>query len=115
MKLAEVKKRKPSEILGSGRLHDLWGEGYTVVPRLATFDVPEHIIPHGMTYQWNEIRKSEPKVKYPEGWTPVSAERHPGLFAPFGYVGNIEVGGMVLCEKPRTQVEAAHAERIAGA
>jgi len=58
-----------------------------------------------MAYQWNDA--VAPPVSNCER---VPAERHPGLFAPYGYEGDIVVGGMVLCERPKAEVDAFHAE-----
>src|SRR5882762_8474649 len=102
---AEFDRRTPAEIIGHDRLNDLWGEGFTVVHRLPSFEVPEHITPHGVVYQWSDA--VAPPVS---NWERVPAERHPGLFAPYGYEGDIVVGGMVLCERPKAEVDAFHAE-----
>lgn len=43
------------------------------------------------------------------------ASRHPGLFAPYGYAGDIEVNGCWLMERPQAQVDAFHANAHANA
>lgn len=96
-------------------VQELWGAGYTITRRRGgdPFDVPKEIIPRGMGYQW----VARATLTDPEGsrWQPVPSSRHDGLFAPVGYGGDIEVGGMVLAEMPKAQVDEAHAANIAKA
>lgn len=93
-------------------VQELWGAGYTITRRRGgdPFDVPKDIIPRGMSYQWIERA-----TLTGSRWQPVPASRHDGLFAPVGYAGDIEVGGMVLVEMPKAQVDEAHAAHIAKA
>lgn len=101
--------RTPVEIIGRDAIDELWGEGFTVVPRISALEFPENIIPRGMAYQWNN------KGAQVGNWTPVPAQRHPGLFAPYGYEGDIDTRWVVLCERPKSYVDAANDERIASA
>jgi len=89
-----------TEILTTDQIHDLWGAGYTIVRRPADpFEIDKKLIPHGMSYQWNEAEAKLP------GWKPVPFSRHEGVFAPYGCSGDIFVGGLSLCEKARAEVE----------
>lgn len=86
-------------------IQELWGLGFTVVPRSLNeraFDLADGLAPPGMAYQWCANQK-------PDGWSAVPASRHPGLFAPYGYAGDIEVNGCWLMERPQTEVDAFHA------
>lgn len=72
--------------------------------------------PPGWDYQWklksvmgqddiDRIRQNELN-----GWTPVPLDRHPEMM-PRGWVGNvIEVGGLVLMERPKLFTDEARAE-----
>jgi hypothetical protein len=80
-------------------IHDLWGEGFTIVKRPADpFEIDPRLIPRGMTYQWNT--EPGPIAGDAGTWRSVQHSRHPGVFAPWGTNGNIEVGGLYLCERP---------------
>jgi hypothetical protein len=85
-------------------VQDLWGMGLTVVPRIITtaslFEAAT--APAGMAYQWHGYSSAD-------GWNPVPCERHPGLFAPYGYQGNVELNGLFLMERPKAEVDAFHA------
>lgn len=65
------------------------------------FDVPSHIIPKGMTYQWvAKTIMGEPHPSYKSmieaGWIAVPAHRHPTEFRSFDEQGNVCIGGQVL-------------------
>lgn len=92
-------------------IHELWGSGWTFTRRRRgdPFDVPTDAVPAGMSYQWTE------RSKITAAWTPVPTERHDGLFAPAGTGGDIEVGGMVLVERKKQDVDAEQAQRVAKA
>ena len=77
--------------------------------------IPPEIIPDGMRDNWKTVSVlgQQQARRYGRlemtGWSPVPAERHPGLFTPTGYKGNIEYDGLVLMEKSEEacrQVEA---------
>jgi hypothetical protein len=100
-------KRDPVGILGADALHELWGEGYTVVPRSRHAD-PTHIdpavIPRDRAYQW--VSREHDLAYYKTlNWHEVPAERHPGVFAPWGYSGNCTFGDLILVDKPRDEAE----------
>jgi hypothetical protein len=77
--------------------------------------IPPEIIPEGMRYNWKtysvfgQVQARRYGRFQMTGWEPVPASRHPGLFTPVGYEGNIEYDGLILMEKPEElcrQVEA---------
>lgn len=70
------------------------------------FAIPRGLEPDGMKYQWmaqevvgkpNYKRMSEATMN---GWQPVPASRHDGLYMPPGAQGQIVVEGMALFEIP---------------
>lgn len=76
------------------------------------------IIPDGWDYQWVAYAvygqdQTAAMVGYQEnGWTPVPADRHPGMFMPPGYKGNITRDGQMLMERPMMlTMEARDEER----
>src|SRR5579863_5245410 len=85
------------------------------------FEIPPHLIPDGMTYQWNAVSvKGDTDVvtdlsmgMYENGWRPVPAARHPGYFVPRGTAGAIIRGGCRLEERPKILTEEAAAESVA--
>lgn len=66
--------------------------------------------PTGWSYQWNavtavnkelsEIHQGSVVDMYENGWRPVPASRHPGVYTPPGYEGAIIVKGQRLEERP---------------
>lgn len=68
--------------------------------------IPPELIPDGMRYNWKTMsvlgqQQARRFGRYQAtGWEPVPASRHPGLFTPRGYEGEIEYDGLVLMEKP---------------
>lgn len=82
--------------------------------------VPKELIPVGMDYQWvTDSVLGQPDVQTrmnyeANGWEAVPASRHPGLFMPVGHTGEINVGGLVLMERPiELTMEAREEERQA--
>jgi hypothetical protein len=105
--MADPRTLSPLNLIPERIIQDLWGIGFTIVPRTGSLP-PDPVAPHGMAYQWNGIPKAD-------GWIPVPASRHPGQFAPYGYVGDIEFGGLYLMERPKAEVDAFHADAHAKA
>ena len=66
--------------------------------------------PKGWSYQWNAVTAVNKEVLeihqgaivdlYENGWRPVPAARHPGVWTPPGYEGAIVVKGQRLEERP---------------
>jgi hypothetical protein len=90
-------------------IQDLWGAGFTIVRRGSDpFEIDQRLIPRGMSYQWNPINPDGGvKVAADPGWRPVPYSRHEGVFAPWGTPGDIEIGGLKLCERALAEVEIA--------
>lgn len=80
------------------------------------FFVPQNIIPDGWSYEWKSetIAGAENTAHMmhcaENGWTPVMAEAHPGLFMPNDYKGPIRRDGMILCERPIELTQEARQE-----
>lgn len=97
-------------------IDDLWGAGYTILPRnrhVDPFFVPPEIIPQGRAYQWMHLVHDKAWIS--NGWAAVSASRHDGYFMPAGFIGDIEVNGLGLFEKPKFEVEQERAAQTAAA
>src|SRR5258706_4236597 len=68
--------------------------------------IPPELVPDGMRYNWKtySVFGQQQARRYGRyqatGWQPVPASRHPGLFTPKGYEGDIEYDGLILMEKP---------------
>lgn len=83
--------------------------------------LPQPIERRGVKFRW--IRKAvlgaaDPtnmSAKLREGWSPVRAEDHPELHLEASSSGNLEVGGLVLCEMDQELVDQRnrHYQRIA--
>jgi len=75
------------------------------------FAFDRSIIPAGWDYQWKvKTIKNWEWIDHQvelaaNGWEPVPAERHEGIFMPRGYTGNIERGGQILMERPMQLTE----------
>ncbi len=84
------------------------------------FFVPPDIIPEGFTYQWNavsvigntDVVLDKLMGYYENHWRPVPAERHPGMFVPYGSKGEIIRGGLRLEERPKYLTDEANAEQV---
>lgn len=100
------------DIVSRDKIDDLWSAGYTIVKRQADpYYVDPDIIPLGMAYQW--CSKADDFERKNFHWVPVPSNRHEGIYAPIGYDGDIEIGGLVLCEKAKCEVDDALAENVA--
>lgn len=114
-----------SEIITTDQIHDLWGCGFTILPRLRhpdPFFVPQEIVPQGRSYQWWHLVHDkfyfDPTAGGPSGaagWAPVPASRHDGYFMLFGHTGDIEVNGLGLFEKSKFEVDQELTANIAAA
>lgn len=84
------------------------------------FAIDNKIVPAGWTYQWNtvtvvgnaDICLDQSLGMYENGWRPVPAERHPGLFMQHGKTGQIVRGGQRLEERPRELTAEARRDEI---
>jgi hypothetical protein len=104
------------EVVSREVIDDLWGAGYTILPRRRDVDpffMPATMVPQGRSYQWMHLVHDQVWIQ--KGWAPVPASRHDGYFMPAGFVGDIEVNGLGLFEKPKFEVDAEHAENAAKA
>lgn len=104
------------DIVSREIIDDLWGTGYTILPRRRhpdPFFVPPEMVPATRAYQWMHL--VEDKAIIHSGWVAVPASRHDGYFMPAGHVGDIEVSGLGLFEKPKYEVDAERAESHAKA
>lgn len=65
------------------------------------------------TYQWNSVSALGKEMTEQElqmlanGWRPVPASRHPGIYSAPGYDGQIVVKGLRLEERPKTLTQEA--------
>lgn len=79
------------------------------------FAFDRSIIPDGWDYQWKV--KTVKNWEWTEhqvtlaanGWEPVPADRHDGVFMPRGFKGNIERGGQILMERDIRLTQRARA------
>lgn len=119
---SEIQPR-PTDIITQDQIQDLWGIGFTVVSRYRgpdPFFVPPTMVPQGRSYQWWHLihdrvhfhRPMQADGQGSSGWAPVPASRHDGYFMPFGHVGDIEVGGLGLFEKPKFEVDQERRAQI---
>lgn len=81
------------------------------------FYVPDGIADPGWTYEWKRhttLNQEDPGYAAElrmNGWTPVPAERHPGMWAPEGTVGPIIRQGLMLMERPEPLTKEAREEQ----
>lgn len=87
------------------------------------FYIDPRIIPPGWDYQWNVLevigqpQTAQRLAMAENGWRPVPAGRHPGLFMPADYNPNAPIirDGLQLEERPMTLTQEARAEELAKA
>lgn len=83
------------------------------------FHVPPEIIPDGWSYQFiacSVYGKRESTIGFMNnGWTPVMASRHDGMFMPIGHDGAIIVDELMLVERPIELTLEAREEEIGAA
>jgi hypothetical protein len=102
--MTDPRTLSPLNLIPERIIQDLWGLGFTIIPRPRDpYSAADSLAPLGMAYQWCEASAEK---NY--GWKPVPASRHPGLFAPYGYTGNIEFDGLWLMEKTAAEVKEYH-------
>ena len=66
-----------------------------------------------MAQQWMD--RDEIQQFIVNGWKTVFCEDYPGLFAPYGFEGAVEVGDLRLFECPQHRVENALQSQVAAA
>lgn len=84
------------------------------------FAIDPRIVPAGWTYQWNvvsvvgnaDIVLDQSLGMYENGWRPVPAQRHPGMFVAHGTTGQIIRGGQRLEERPIELTKEARRDEI---
>jgi hypothetical protein len=106
-----------TDVVSADQLHELWGIGYTVVPRSRhpdPFHVPEYMVPATRFYQWFSLEHDKPLFTG-TGWAPVPNNRHPGIFAPYGTGGDVQVHGLGLFDKSKAEVDNDGAHSVAAA
>lgn len=82
------------------------------------FHIPPEIVPEGWSYQWNVIEVlGKPETAHQlamaeNGWRPVPAGRHSGMFMPADYSENSPIirDGLRLEERPMALTLEAQAE-----
>jgi len=112
-----VAPKTPFDYLSRGQVQDLWGAGFTVIRRNTfgddLYEIADRVCRPGMAQQWCDANRKKEFVA--DGWEVVPSERYPGLFAPYSYVGDVEIGGLILLECPKHKVEKAKAAQVAAA
>lgn len=80
-------------------------------------DIHEKVkAPAGWTYQWNAVaalgkEMDEQQIQmHANGWRPVPASRHPGIYTAPGYEGSIVIKSLRLEERPETLTKEAQYE-----
>jgi hypothetical protein len=106
-----VAPKTPFDYISNDQLQDLWGAGFTVIRRNTfgndLYAIADRLCKAGLAQQWSDGPK--------EGWTSAPAERHPGLYAPYSYAGDVKIGGLTLLECPKHKVDAAKEAQVAAA
>lgn len=106
--IEQAEKIRPAmrEPQRSGRLSDaeilqMYGDEFQ-----DTYYIDPSIVPPGQVYGWKALDgilgKPDPAGmarKLRDGWTPVDAERHPGIWTMKGAKGPIVHEGLTLCER----------------
>jgi hypothetical protein len=113
--LAREPSRVASTVLGRN------GEELTRARPNAGGDIFDRVkAPPGWDYQWNAITAINKELEdihkgaivdmYENGWRPVPASRHPGVWTPTGFEGAIVVKGQRLEERPAELTKQARRE-----
>lgn len=107
----------PHAVISTQQVADLWERGYAVIPRSLfgrdPYAIADAIKRPGMAQQWGDKPR---KAEYlAQGWRMVVNEAWPGLFSPYGAVGDVEVDGLILMQKPQHEVDRVHAQNHAQA
>lgn len=116
-----IREEARTPIRTSGRVEAIGRDGKPVSRKRPgggadQFYIPGHIIPEGWSYEWKratvfgQVDRAHQIHLGENGWTPVPASRHDGMFMPPGDKGAIERDGLVLMERPVVLTEEAREE-----
>jgi hypothetical protein len=109
--------KTPLNYITFDQLQDMWGAGFTVIRRNTfgndVYELADRVKRPGMARQW--VDKQELDKFVSDGWVKVGCEDYPGLFAPFGYVGLVEIGTLALVECPQHRVDRAKQAQVTAA
>jgi hypothetical protein len=112
-----VPPKTPLDYISRDQLQDMWGAGFTVIRRNTfgndVYELADRVKRPGMARQW--VARAEILDNLWPSWARVACEDYPGLFAPFGYVGPVEIGDLGLLECPQHRVEKAKQDQVAAA
>jgi hypothetical protein len=104
-----ARPKSPLDYISRDQLQDMWGAGFTVIRRNTfghdVYELADRVKRPGMARQWVDAADVE-KFKA-DAWRQIYCESYPGLFAPFGYIGPVEIGGLFLFECPQHRVDKA--------
>ena len=114
---AYVAPKTPFDYISHAQLQDMWGAGFTVIRRNTfgsdIYEAADKVKRPGMARQWVDIAEVDQFLA--NGWRQIFNETYPGLFAPFGYVGPVEINKLFLFECPQHKVDKAKEAQVAAA
>jgi hypothetical protein len=109
--------KTPLNYITFDQLQDMWGAGFTVIRRKTfgndVYELADRVKRPGMARQWMD--RDEISQSVADGWKTIFCEDYPGLFAPFGYEGAVEIGQLRLMECPQHRVDRAKHAQVAAA
>lgn len=109
-----VAPKTPLDYISRDQLQDMWGAGFTVIRRTTfgndVYELADRVKRPGMARQW--VDKQELDKFVSGGWFKVECQDYPGLFAPFGYVGPVQIGQLKLIECPQHRVDRAKQAQV---
>lgn len=119
----ELQPKRPLQYGPNGRVMVMGRDGKmltrTSVGTSDKFHIPAEIIPDGWSYQFiacSVYGKRESTIGFMNnGWAPVMANRHDGMFMPIGHDGPIIVDELMLVERPIELTLEAREEEIGAA
>jgi hypothetical protein len=112
-----VAPKTPLDYISRDQLQDMWGAGFTVIRRNTfgndIYELADRVKRPGMARQWMD--RDEISQHIANGWKTVFCEDYPGLFAPYGYEGAVEIVALRLFECPQHRVDKAKQAQVAAA
>lgn len=118
----EISRTRPQDMRNGVVAYGRGGEVLTRSQKSSTdpFAFDHSIVPEGWDYQWNTVSvvgskdacREEMHTMYSNGWRPVPADRHDGVFLPPGTKGEIVIKGMRLEERPLILSKEAREEEL---